>query len=377
VDGIHVHLASAPWRAGTVIISRPADTLADSLVGDSPSMQRLRALVTAVAPSRIPVLIEGPTGTGKELVAALLHRASRRAGSLVAFNVCALSDSMFEDALFGHVKGAFTGALGDSLGFLREARGGTAFLDEISGLPLQSQAKLLRALETGVVRPVGSSRDEPTDCRIVAATNEHVDDLVRAGRFRADLAHRLSGVVVAVPPLADRREDIPLLVHHFARLAAMDDPDQSVVVATRAIDLLQSHDWPGNVRQLRLVVEAARVIGGGVIDADAVQTVLAARSPAAQAAASPAYLEREQLIAALSAARGDTELAAERLGVHRATIYRRMRRLGIPVPTGRVAPPAPVVTVGAVPAPSDSIRGFAVIRGGSRAEPAKPANVLQ
>ncbi|HWH50903.1 MAG TPA: sigma-54 dependent transcriptional regulator [Gemmatimonadaceae bacterium] len=360
-----------------MIVSRAADTLADSLVGDSPSMQRLRALVTAVAPSRIPVLIEGPTGTGKELVAALLHRASRRAGSLVAFNVCALSDSMFEDALFGHVKGAFTGALGDSPGFLREARGGTAFLDEISGLPLQSQAKLLRALETGVVRPIGSSRDEPTDCRIVAATNEHLDDLVRAGRFRADLAHRLSGVVVAVPPLADRREDIPLLVHHFARLAAMDDPDQSAVVAARAIELLQSHDWPGNVRQLRLAVEAAHVIGGGVIDADAVQAVLAPRSPATQSAPSPVYLERERLVAALSAACGDTELAAERLGVHRATIYRRMRRLGIPVPTSRIAPRVPVLTAEAAPVPADSVRGFAVIRVGSPGERAKPANVVQ
>ncbi|HXD49530.1 MAG TPA: sigma-54 dependent transcriptional regulator [Gemmatimonadaceae bacterium] len=356
--------------------TRPADTLVDSLVGDSPSMQRLRALVTAVAPSRIPVLIEGPTGSGKELVAALLHRASRRSGPLVAFNVCALSDSMFEDALFGHVKGAFTGALGDSLGFLREARGGTAFLDEISGLPLHSQAKLLRALETGVVRPVGSSRDEATDCRIVTATNEHLDDLVHAGRFRADLAHRLSGVVVAVPPLADRREDIPQLVHHFACVAAGDEPDRSVVVATRAIDLLQSHDWPGNVRQLRLAVEAARVIGGGVIDVDAVETLLATRSRAALPVSSPTYLEREQLVAALAAASGDTERAAEQLGVHRATIYRRMKRLGIPVPTSRVAPSVARAAAGATPA-AESIRGFAVIRGRSRAEPANSANALQ
>ena len=377
MDGIFIHLASAPRRTAAVTVTRSVETLAESLVGDSPSIRRLRALVTAVAPSRIPVVIEGPTGTGKELVAARLHRASRRAGPLVAFNVCALSDSMFEDALFGHVKGAFTGALSDSPGFLREARGGTAFLDEISGLPLHSQAKLLRAIETGVVRPIGSSRDESTDCRVVVATNEHLDDLVRAGRFRADLAHRLSGVVVAVPALADRREDIPHLVYHFARLAAGDDPDRSVVVAARALDRLQSHDWPGNVRQLRLVVDAALVIGGGVIDVDAVETVLASRSPATNAPSSPGYLEREQLVAALAAACGDTELAAARLGVHRATIYRRMRRHGIPVPTSRT--PAPLTVAGAqtTSAAADSIRGFAVIRGRSRTERANPANVLQ
>jgi DNA-binding NtrC family response regulator len=147
------------------------------LIGDSAPMERLRMLVAAVAPTRIPVLIEGATGTGKELVAALLHRESRRDGAFVAFNVCALSETMFEDALFGHARGAFTGAAGETLGFLREANGGTAFLDEISGLPFVLQAKLLRAIETGVVRPVGSARDAHSDFRVIAATNERLDRL--------------------------------------------------------------------------------------------------------------------------------------------------------------------------------------------------------
>jgi DNA-binding NtrC family response regulator len=347
-------------------------SLAGVLVGDSPAMHRLRALIATVAPSRIPVLIEGPTGTGKELVAALLHRESRRSGPLVAFNVCALSDSMFEDALFGHVKGAFTGALNDSLGFLREARAGTAFLDEISGLPLHSQAKLLRAIETGVVRPIGSSRDERTDCRVVAATNERLDELVRSGRFRVDLAHRLSGVVVTVPSLAERREDVPLLVRHFAHNAAGDDASP-VVIASRALDILQSHVWPGNVRELRLVVEAAIVIGGGVVDVDAVRTVLAPKGRSAVAGLeSPSYLERQRLVAALAAAAWNTERVAEHFGVHRATIYRRMRRLGIPVPTS--AGLAPVSDAGTN---SEAVRGFAVIRGRSRGADANQANVLQ
>ena len=178
-------------------------------------MRELRALIARVAPLRMPVLIEGATGTGKELAAALLHRDSGRSGGLVAFNVCALGESMFEDALFGHVKGAYTGALGESLGFLREANGGTAFFDEISGLPLPLQAKLLRAIETGVFRPIGASRDAMSEFRTVAATNEQLRELVAAGRFREDLMHRLSGITVRMPTLAERVDDIPELVRHF------------------------------------------------------------------------------------------------------------------------------------------------------------------
>src|SRR3954470_19051267 len=193
--------------------------IGSAIVGDSSAIQQLRALIATVAPTRLPVLVEGPTGSGKELVAAALHQASGRRGRLVAFNVCAIGDALFEDALFGHVRGAFTGAANDSAGFLREADAGTVFLDEISGLPWALQAKLLRAVETGEFRPVGAARDARSDFRVVAATNEHLDDLVECGRFRADLKHRIGGVVISVPTLAERVDDIPDLTRYFARRA--------------------------------------------------------------------------------------------------------------------------------------------------------------
>jgi DNA-binding NtrC family response regulator len=172
-------------------------TAADALlIGEAPAVRRLRRTVERIAPSRLPVLIEGPTGSGKELVAELLHQRSGRRGELVAFNVCAIGETMFEDALFGHVRGAYTGASGDAPGFLREAHGGTVFLDEIGGLPPLLQPKLLRALETGVFRPIGSARDSTSDFRLVSATNDGIESLVAAGRVRADIAHRLSGFVV-------------------------------------------------------------------------------------------------------------------------------------------------------------------------------------
>src|SRR6185436_15443756 len=188
-----------------------------SLLGESPVMCRVRALIAMVAPTRLPVLVHGATGTGKEIVAAAIHAESGRRGAFVAFNVCAIGDSMFEDALFGHVRGAYTGAVQDAQGFLREANSGTAFFDEISGLALPLQAKLLRAIELGVFRPIGARHDATSDFRVVAATNEHIHDLVANGRFRADLAHRLGGVVIDLPPLAERVEDIGLLARHFVR----------------------------------------------------------------------------------------------------------------------------------------------------------------
>jgi DNA-binding NtrC family response regulator len=301
------------------------------LIGTSPSMERLRALIARVAPSKVPVLIEGETGTGKELVAASLHRQSRRDGAFVAFNVCALSESMFEDALFGHVKGAFTGALGASLGFLREANGGTAFMDEISGLPLPQQAKLLRAVETGVVRPIGSARDAMTDFRLVVATNERIEHLVELGRFRADFAHRLCGLVLRVPPLSERIEDIPLLVEHFAHRAR---PGRSTTIDRRVLRRLAERAWTGNVRELRQVVEAALVFCGDVLDEPALDLVLTRNVfHPARAASASRLVEREELLAVLESSAWDTARAAASLGVHRTTVYRRMQRLGIAAPS--------------------------------------------
>lgn len=301
------------------------------LIGESMPMQRLRALVEAVAPTRVPVLIEGATGSGKELVAAMLHQRSARTGSFVAFNVCALGDTMFEDSLFGHVRGAYTGAAGESLGFLREANGGTVFLDEISGLALAAQAKLLRAIETGVFRPIGSSRDAQSDFRTIAATNERLEDAVNAGRFRADLAHRLSGMILRVPSLAERAEDIPALVEHFVARSRAGKP---TTVARAVIQQLQERTWPGNVRELKQVVEASLIFARDVLDVDALAVVLEQRGRAPAAGHDQGRVAaRQQMVRLLMSSGWDTEVAAEKLGVHRTTVYRRMRRLGIPVPS--------------------------------------------
>jgi DNA-binding NtrC family response regulator len=303
------------------------------MVGDSAAMRRLRAVIATVSPARLSVLIEGATGTGKELVANMIHRLSGRAGGFVAFNVCALGDSMFEDALFGHARGAYTGAVGESLGFLREANGGTVFLDEITGLPLALQAKLLRAIETGVFRPIGAARDAQSDFRTVAATNESLRDLVADGRFRPDLAHRLRGIVIAVPTLAERIDDIPVLAEHFARSAR---PGEHVAITRRAMDLLQRYSWPGNIRELKQVVEAAVVFGANVVDHDAVELVLANRSSGiGSALVNDPLGERSELVQALEGAAWDVDRIAADMRLHRATVYRKMKRLGIAMPASR------------------------------------------
>lgn len=297
------------------------------MVGDSAPMRRLRALVTAVAPSRVPVLVQGETGTGKELVAAALHEGSGRRGQLVAFNVCAIGESMFEDALFGHVRGAFTGAHSESAGFLREADGGTAFLDEIGSLPPSLQAKLLRAIETGVFRPLGARRDARSDFRLVAATNERLSELVRDGRFRSDLAHRLGGFVIQLPRLEERLDDVPELVHHFVSLAR---PGDSVAVEPEAIALLQAQAWPGNVRELKHVIDVAAVFARTTLSADHVRLAMDAREPSGGASeAARGLAERDALVLVLEGCGWDIDDAAAHLGVHRATLYRRMKRLQV------------------------------------------------
>jgi DNA-binding NtrC family response regulator len=292
-------------------------------------MQRMRETIWTIAPTNLAVLIEGATGTGKELVAALLHQQSGRRGAYVAFNVCALGESMFEDSLFGHVRGAYTGALTDSPGFLREADGGTAFFDEISGLPLPLQSKLLRAVETGVFRPIGAARDVCSNFRVIAATNEHLGALVERGRFRADLKHRLSGVVIAVPSLAERVDDIPELVRHFVRRSAKSD----LPVEDAALELLMEVEWPGNVRELKQVVDVASAFSQGVLDVNAVRASLSQRTVrAGPEMAIDDRRERRELMTALQRVSWDVDRAAEELGIHRATIYRRMKRHGLAVP---------------------------------------------
>jgi DNA-binding NtrC family response regulator len=300
------------------------------LIGDSLPMRQLRSLVSRIAGSSLPVLIQGETGSGKELVAHALHQQSGRAGGLVALNVCALPDTMFEASMFGHVRGAFTGALHDSAGYMTEAHRGSLFLDEVSGLSQGNQLKLLRALETREFRPVGGRADQRSDFRLIAASNEELSRLVEHGRFRRDLVHRLGGIRVTVPPLRERLEDVPMLATHFALRAqhgvgarAMD-----VVIAGGAMRALQAHTWPGNVRELRHVVEASLALADGAVSADDVAALI---EPAAVLSLSRRRQQHQgrDLLEQLDRCAWDVNEVASELGVHRATVYRRLRRLGL------------------------------------------------
>lgn len=302
----------------------PIDEL---IVGISPEIAALRSKILQLAESRLSVLIEGPTGTGKELVARALHVYSGRRGRLVATNVCAVNESVFENEFFGHKKGGYTGALTDAPGFLLEAHEGTLFLDEVSGLGLSLQAKLLRALETGEFRPVGASADARSHFRTVSATNVALDQLLREGFVRADFSHRIGAVIVRTPSLAERREDIPALVEHFAG----DRPGGPRRFTASAISLMQRLDWPGNVRALRQFVTLALELHHGTVPAETIRQMRdghrARPSPASALSA-----EQRRLAAALAAHGWKKDEAARSLGVHIATLYRQIKKAGISPP---------------------------------------------
>ena len=299
--------------------------MSDLLIGDSLAMRRLRALVTRIAASTLPVLIEGETGSGKELVARALHEWSGRSGRLVALNVCAVSDSMFEASMFGHVRGAFTGALRDSAGYLTEAHRGTLLLDEVSGLSAGNQVKLLRALETKEFRPVGGCADQRSDFRLLAASNESVATLVDRGQFRRDLAHRLGGLRVSVPPLRERIEDVPMLAMHFAAHACERPTD--AVIESGAMRVLLAHSWPGNVRELRHVLEASIALSGGYVEAHDVAALIQQDGTQNTAVVRRRDYQDRELLAQLERCAWDVSEVASELGVHRATVYRRLDRL--------------------------------------------------
>jgi DNA-binding NtrC family response regulator len=305
---------------------RPDDALR-ALLGDSASMRAVREITAAVSPTMLPVLVLGPTGVGKELVARAVHALSRRHGQLVCFNAAAISDSMFEATLFGHVRGAFTGAVTDHPGYLTEADRGTLFLDEVASMGSSVQAKLLRAIETGEYRAVGGRTNSRSQFRVVSAANEDMAARARARRFRDDLLHRLAGVVIEVPSLAERRDDIPLLARHF--LAA--DGNGHLALDDDAAELLRARHWPGNVRELRHLVALVAALSSTRVTAALVRRACGLRLQPDLALVSEAP-ERRELTDALERHRWDTERAADELGIHRTTLYRRMKRY-------RLAPP--------------------------------------
>jgi len=270
------------------------------LVGRSPVMTEIFEIIRRVAKSNAPVLITGASGTGKEVAARTIHRLSRRAAKpFVAFNCGAISPTLIESELFGHERGSFTGADKRRVGYFEEAAGGTLFLDEITEMGSELQVKLLRVLEDRTLRRVGGSQELKVDVRLVSATNRDPHDAIHHKKLREDLYYRLNVFPLALPPLSDRRDDIPLLSEHFRKM--IEEQERSGVAAwdPKALDLLQAHDWPGNVRELRNVVHRAYVMTEGkVIRPDVVLTLLP-RAP--RAAASKKKVASKQRLA--SAAR--------------------------------------------------------------------------
>jgi DNA-binding NtrC family response regulator len=302
------------------------------LVADSAAMQPVLRLMERVAPSDAHVLITGEHGTGKEVVARWLHAASARAARpFVAVNAGGVSDGVFESELFGHVKGAFTDAKGDRAGCFELAEGGTLFLDEIGNMPLNQQAKLLRALQTGEYHPVGSSRTRHADVRFLAATNLDVRKQVAEGRFREDLLYRVNTVEIQLPPLRDRRQDILPLANHFAERLSASRGKPVRAFSAQAARALLDHPWPGNVRELEHVVERALLLARG----ESVQSedlLLGAGRSDGQVHLEQMTLEeveRHLIQRALARAAGQVNDAAKALGLSRSALYRRLQHFGI------------------------------------------------
>lgn len=299
------------------------------IIGPSRAMHSLREAIRRAAPRRGPVLIQGATGAGKELVAQGLHAESGRSGSFVAFNIAAIPESLFESELHGHVRGAFSGAIRDRAGLLRRAVGGTAFMDEIGELPTHLQARLLRVIDTQEVWPVGADSGHRVDFRLLTATNRDLAELVRRDVFRADLLFRLRGIQITVPSLADRPDDIVPLAEHFLAGIATECGAADVVLTPGAARQLETYAWPGNVRELRHTLEHAAYLSGGLtITETHVSAALTNLGAEADLLAGAAARERE-LRDLLDEHAGDVGAVARALGVDRSTAYRRMRRLGI------------------------------------------------
>ena len=314
----------------------------ENIVGSSPAMERALDVVRQAAPSQATILVEGPSGTGKELVAQAIHHLSpRAAGPFVAVHCAALSPTLLESELFGHEKGAFTGAIAQSRGRFEQAGGGTLFLDEVGEIAPEVQVKLLRVLETRSFERVGGSETLRADFRIVAATNRDLKAEVAAGRFREDLYYRLAVVTIRLPTLAERAGDVPMLCGHFLKqFAAESGTGAPKRIEPAALALLQAYAWPGNVRELRNAVERMTVLSRGdsitVADVPAeIREAVAAANPAAAIAApaapaeSLAETEKRQILAVLEKAGGNRSKAALELGINRRTLHRKLKAWGI------------------------------------------------
>ena len=304
------------------------------LIGASPPMQAVKEVMAKAAPTDSPILIEGESGTGKELVAAGIHRLSPRSkGPFIPVNCSAVPADLLESEFFGHVRGAFSGAVADALGLFRSAHGGTLFLDEIAELPPTLQVKLLRVLQEKEVRPVGSTKSYAVDVRVVAATNRKLEEAIRDGSLRQDLFYRLNVVRIQVPPLRERKADIPALVAHFLRQFNKRYSREVKGVNPEAMAALMAYDFPGNVRELENLLERAYALGAkGEMITLADLPALAGPSlavPGSGELPTLAQAERDLILQAVRLHENDKDRAAEALGISRRTLYRRLKEYGL------------------------------------------------
>jgi DNA-binding NtrC family response regulator/pSer/pThr/pTyr-binding forkhead associated (FHA) protein len=344
VDGTTVEVliggARAALRTGRAPAVPPSETSAGTPLVIDPAMQRVYTLVERIADTAMTVLILGETGVGKELVCEAIHRgSSRRDRPLIKLNCAALPETLLESELFGHERGAFTGADRRKVGFFEAADGGTLFLDEIGEMPLALQAKLLRVLERKVITRVGGTGEVPTDARLIAATHRDLEADVRAGRFRQDLLFRIGGFTLVVPPLRDRAAEILPLAEHFARQTADEQGRAVPTLSTDARDALAGYAWPGNVRELKNAIERALILAGDAITAadlpdklrDAAHR-LRPLTPSSDVRGQLAEIERAAIVAALDAEGANQTRAARRLGLSRRALIYKMEKYGLKEP---------------------------------------------
>jgi DNA-binding NtrC family response regulator len=329
--------AARAWQAQARQEREPF--LFDGIKGTSPAMKGIFEVVRRVAPTGISVLIEGPSGSGKELLAHAIHVNSRRRDKpFKPVNCAGLSETLLESELFGHVKGAFTGANTDRKGLFEVADKGTLFLDEIGDMPLNMQAKLLRVIEDGIVVPVGANKPTVVDVRIISATNQSLTKLIERDEFREDLYFRIRGVNIVLPALRERPEDIPILAEHFLQEAVEETGLKVTGITEPALRILTGYEWPGNIRQLKNVIRTMVVMcDGEKIDvrdlppeiAQRRQLMGASPAPASLAGVSLNELEKKAIVDTLARTEGNREKAAKILGIGERTLYRKIREYNL------------------------------------------------
>jgi DNA-binding NtrC family response regulator len=306
------------------------DLPVSEMIGSSAKMIEIYKTISLVAPTNATVLIEGETGTGKEMIARMVHNNSPRAQQpFIPVDCGSIAPSLIESELFGALKGAYTGADRDRMGVFEAANNGTVFLDEIGDLELGFQLNLLRFLQEKEVRPLGSARGKKVDVRVVAATNRDLQKMVETGKFREDLWYRLNVVRVILPPLVERRGDVPLLAHYFLR-KYNERYGQQAKITESGLTVLENYSWPGNVRQLQHMLERLTILAPhGRIDDAAVREAIDLTEPRDSASDSLADTEADQIRRVLSATGGNKSRAAKILGIERKTLYRKLERMGL------------------------------------------------